>query len=98
MNRFFPAARLRANPCGRFLAGLFVLAVMVGDLFGQAAAEMRQGQIKCPPKTGSPLVFSPDGKLLAAGSQQSSTISIFDVAAAKERVRLQLPGDRKSVV
>jgi WD40 repeat protein len=38
-------------------------------------------------------VFSPDGKLLAAGSRQSSTISIFDVAAKKERVRLQLPGD-----
>jgi WD40 repeat protein len=93
MNISFPAARLLANPCGRSLAGLFVVAVMVGDLFGQAAAEMRQGQIKCPPKTGYPLVFSPDGKLLAAGSRQSSTISIFDIAVMKERVRLQLPGD-----
>jgi WD40 repeat protein len=82
-----------AHPLGRSVGGLLVLAVMVADLFGQAAAEMRHGQIKCPPKTGYPLVFSPDGKLLAAGSRQSSTISIFDVTAKKERVRLQLPGD-----
>jgi WD40 repeat protein len=93
MNIIFPAARLIANSFGRSLAGLFVLAVLVGDVFGQAAAEMRHGQIKCPAKTGYPLVFSPDGKLLAAGSRQRSTISIVDVAATKERVRLQLPGD-----
>jgi hypothetical protein len=93
MNFSFPAGRLAANPFGRCLAGLFVLAVMAGDLFGQAAAEMRRGHIKCPAKTGYPLVFSPDGKLLAAGSRQGSTISIFDIATMKERVRLQLPGD-----
>jgi WD40 repeat protein len=93
MNTFSPAARRMTHPFGRSLAGLVVLAVMAGDLFGQAAAEMRHGQIKCPPRTGYPLVFSPDGKLLAAGSRQGSTISIFDVAAKKECVRLQLPDD-----
>jgi WD40 repeat protein len=37
------------------------------------------------------LVFSPDGKHLAAGLFRDDTILIFDVAAAKQKVRLRLP-------
>jgi WD40 repeat protein len=76
----------------RSLAGVVVLVLVAADCRGQAAAELRQGQIKCPTRDGyHRLVFSPDGKLLAAGLFQDSTISIFDVAAAKEKVRLQMP-------
>jgi hypothetical protein len=58
----------------------------------KAIAEMRRAQLNGPAKSGfSKIVFSPDGKLLAAGSFQGSTIWLFDVAAAKEKVRLQLP-------
>jgi len=72
---------------------LFVLIFLIpAHCWGQAAAEMRRAELKGSAKSGfGKIVFSPDGKLLAAGSFQGSTISIFDVAAAKEKVRLQLP-------
>ena len=76
----------------RTLAGLAALVLVAADCRGQAAAELRQGQVKCPYNMGYlDLVFSPDGKLLAAGTFRDDTIVIFDVAAAKEKVRLRLP-------
>jgi WD40 repeat protein len=76
----------------RALAGLAVLALVAADCRGQAAAELRQGQVKCPYNMGYlDLVFSPDGKHLAAGEFRDDTIVIFDVAAAKEKVRLRMP-------
>ncbi len=73
---------------------LAVVALLLVPTFGfaQAPAEMRRGELRGPANGGfGKIVFSPDGKLLAAGSFMSSTISIFNVAAMKEKVRLQLP-------
>jgi WD40 repeat protein len=76
----------------RALAGLAILALVAADCRGQAAAELRQGQVKCPYNMGYlDLVFSPDGKHLAAGLFRDDTIVIFDVAAAKQKVRLRMP-------
>jgi WD40 repeat protein len=76
----------------RALAGLAVLALVAADCRGQAAAELRQGQVKCPYNMGYlDLVFSPDGKHLAAGVFRDDTIVVFDVAAAKQKVRLRMP-------
>jgi hypothetical protein len=74
------------------VAGLVILLLTPAIGWGQGAAEMRRGQIELPTNTGiSKMVFSPDGKLLAVGSLQQATISICEVAAMKEKVRLQLP-------
>jgi hypothetical protein len=74
------------------VVGLVILLLIPAICWGQGAAEMRRGQIELPTNTGiSKLVFSPDGKLLAVGSLQDATISICDVAAVKEKLRLQLP-------
>lgn len=74
------------------LAGLAVLLLVAVDCRGQAAAELRQAQVPCPPNMGYlDLVFSPDGKLLAAGTFRDDAVVLFDVAAAKERARLRMP-------
>ena len=79
----------------RHAAALFALVILIpAYCWTQAPAEMKRAELKVPAKTNiSKIVFSPDGKLLAAASFQGSTISIFDVAKAKEKVRLQLPRD-----
>jgi outer membrane protein assembly factor BamB len=77
---------------GRTLVALALVVLVPASCWGQAAAEMRRGQLKGPEKASfHRVVFSGDGKLIAAGAFQGSTISVFDVAAAKEKVRLQLP-------
>jgi WD40 repeat protein len=73
------------------LLGVLVPATTWGQ---PAEQEMRRGQLEGPAKSNfSRIAFSPDGKLVAAGSIQGSTISVFDVGSAKEKVRLQLPND-----
>jgi WD40 repeat protein len=80
-------------PNKRHALALFVVVFLIpANCWAQAAAEMRRAELKGPAGSGfGNIVFSPDGKLLAAGVFQGSTISVFDVAAAKEKVRLQLP-------
>ena len=52
-----------------------------------ARADQAAAQVE---RSGRP--FSPDGKLLAVSTRSDSVIHIFDLAAAKPRLRLQFPG------
>jgi WD40 repeat protein len=56
-----------------------------------AIKEMLHGRLIGPKGYFRQLVFSPDGKVIAAGLMQGTTVSLFDVAAGKERLRLQMP-------
>src|SRR5437879_2909253 len=82
------------SPIKRKLAVFLLILLIPANGWGQAAGEMKRGQMKGLAGSGfSKIVFSPDGKLLAAGSFMNSTISVFDVAGMKEKVRLQLPAN-----
>src|SRR5262245_55591285 len=75
----------------RWLAVSAMVALSPAACWGQVK-EMQRGQLVGPDNASfGKVVFSPDGKLMAAGSFMSSTISVFDIATMKEKVRLQLP-------
>jgi roadblock/LC7 domain-containing protein len=57
-----------------------------------AAREMLRTELTGPSGYFRQLTFSPDGKLVAAGLMMDSTVHLFDLAAGKEKLRLQFPG------
>lgn len=54
--------------------------------------EMTRRELQGPGRYYRNLIFSADGKLLAAGASQDTTVSVWDVSIGKEKVRLQMPG------
>jgi WD40 repeat protein len=85
---------LRSGSCGGALA-ILTLAGCGSQAAAQGPAagakEMLRGHLKGPKGRFNQLAFSPDGKLVAAGLLEGATISVFDVAQGKEKVRLQMP-------
>jgi hypothetical protein len=61
-----------------------------------AAQEMLHGVLKGPKGYFVEMVFSPDGRLAAAGLMQSDSVFLFDVATRKGKVRLQMPNTNYS--
>jgi hypothetical protein len=84
-----------------FAAVLMVTTLAAGPCRGQrdsstqegATKEMLRGRLVGPQGYFRQLFFSPDGKLIAAGLTQDSRVVLFDVAAGKEKLRLQMPGN-----
>ncbi|HYT93665.1 MAG TPA: WD40 repeat domain-containing protein [Gemmataceae bacterium] len=56
-----------------------------------ALKEMRVRFLEGPEGFYHGMVFSPDGKLAAAGVSQGATVSIWEVGTGKEKARLQMP-------
>src|SRR4051812_26902902 len=56
-----------------------------------ATREMTRGLLRGPTGYFRQVVFSPDGKLAAAGVMLGSTVHVWDVGSRKEKVSLQMP-------